>query len=374
MITPINNITSNYKPKNYVNSVNKTSFKGRAPIQENFFFRSSEYAINSLAILKRKIYNQIKNRGRQDKLFEFYNKIINLPEDSHEFMMFFHNYARKFGKNREVEINLESNRLLEIAKSDEACIFIMSHSDGKKDPAMLGILGSLLSGAYINLGKSKFCPRAKIIVNEDILTSMNRINREIYEKFGAVGINANLFQAGKGKNKEKIKALINNFNQNKNHIFIFPEGKMGMFKDLDLKDKFQPGVGSMVKYSLLNKQQVKVVPVGFAYNYDTEKFLGSIYVGEPIYFIKDKGSIAVNQANIDQGNATQSYKDFFDLTENDSSHSNFKVITSNGKPVPIEDQTPYISGILCENLRICTMQAKVQLPLTSEQFTNIITI
>lgn len=37
---------------------------------------------------------------------------------------------------------------------------------------------------------------------------------------------------------------------------------MGMFKDLDLIEKFQPGVGGMVRSAVIDKKQVKVIPVG----------------------------------------------------------------------------------------------------------------
>ena len=367
-ISPITKITYNYKQDNY----KLNSFKGNVSIPQKKLFVETENLFNIFAILKRKLFNHVKNRGNKEKILAFYNKFINIADNSYAYMRFFHNFARKFAKNREVEINLESNRLLDIAKSDEAYIFVMNHNNGKYDPAMLGILGTLLSGAYINLGKAKTAPRAKVIVNEDILKSMDKLQREIYEKFGAFGINANLFDAGKGKNTDKIHKLIDNFCQNKSHIFIFPEGKMGMFKDLDLKNKFQPGIGGMVRKALLSKKQVKVVPVGFAYNNKTKSFLGSIYIGKPVCFCSDNNEVLVNRANINLELANDNYKEFWDYKQ--TKEDEFKSVSHDKKTVLGREQGLYIAGILCENLRICVEKAKEQLPQNSMDIDKIIKI
>lgn len=367
-ISPITNYTCNYKKNNY----KLNSFKGNVSIPQNKIFVESERLFNMFAIIKRKLFNKIKNYGSQDKILTFYNKFINVSDNSYEYMRFFHNFARKFAKNREVEINLESNRLLDIAKSNEAYIFIMSHSNGKHDPAMMGVLGTLLSGAYINLGNAKSAPRAKVIVNNDILKAMDKFQRAIYRKFGAFGINANLFDSGKGKNSAKIHQLIDDFCQNKNHIFIFPEGKMGMFKDLDLKNKFQPGIGGIVRKALMNKKQVKVVPVGFAYNNKTKSFLGSIYLGEPVCFKSENNNILVNQANIDFDITNKNYKKFWN--DKQKNKNVFKTISQDKKPVLGHEQGLYIAGILCENLRICIEKAKQQLPQTTMNINKIIKI
>lgn len=367
-ISPVTNNTCNYMQNNYT----LIPFSGNVSIPQKKIFVEAERLFNICAILKRKLSNKIKNSGNQEKILAFYNKFIKVSDSSYAYMRFFHNFARKFAKNREVEINLESNRLLDIAKSDEAYIFIMNHSNGKQDPAMMGVLGTLLSGAYINLGKAKTAPRAKIIANEDILKSMNKFQRAIYEKFGAFGINANLFDAGKGKNSEKIHQLIDNFCKNKNHIFIFPEGKMGMFKDLDLIEKFQPGVGGMVRSAVIDKKQVKVIPVGFAYNNKTKSFLGSIYIGKPVCFKSENNEIFVNQANIEFDLAKDSYKKFWNYKQ--KAIDEFKPILHKNIPVLGREQSLYIAGILCENLRIFIEKAKRQLPQHPMNIDNIIKI
>ena len=69
-------------------------------------------------------------------------------------------------------------------------------------------------------------------------------------------------------------------------VFIFPEGKMSAFKNLDLKRKFYPGIGRMIQSAARKKKRVKVVTLGFAFdkNKAGEQPLGSVYVGQPIYF------------------------------------------------------------------------------------------
>lgn len=59
---------------------------------------------------------------------------------------------------------------------------------------------------------------------------MNKFQRAIYEKFGAFGINANLFDAGKGKNSEKIHQLIDNFCKNKNTYLFFRKARWECLK------------------------------------------------------------------------------------------------------------------------------------------------
>ena len=181
-----------------------------------------------------------------------------------------------------------------------------------------------------------------------------------------------MFDAGKGKNSEKIHQLIDNFCKNKNHIFIFPEGKMGMFKDLDLIEKFQPGVGGMVRSAVIDKKQVKVIPVGFAYNNKTKSFLGSIYIGKPVCFKSENNEIFVNQANIEFDLAKDSYKKFWNYKQ--KAIDEFKPILHKNIPVLGREQSLYIAGILCENLRICIEKAKRQLPQHPMNIDNIIKI
>lgn len=343
-------ISSNFNPQ----------FRGNISIPNKKIFEVSENILSSLAIIKRFMHNKFLNKGKSQQLEKFYYNLLSIDYNSSRYIKILHNYARKYAKNREVEINLESRRLLDIVNSDEACIFIMSHDDGKKDVPMLGVLYTLLTGAYINSGKGDRCPRPKIIVNEDILSAMNGTLRSVYKLLGAVGINAKLFSMGKRKNANVMRNLIDEFNKDKSHIFVFPEGKMGMFQDLDLKDKFQAGVGGIVNKAAQNKKHVKVVPVGFAYNYETKNFLGSIYIGEPVYFMAQDKQMLVNRANIDLEHASLGYKKFFCL-ENEN-YDSFKTITTSGVPVTGRELGNYIAGILCENLRICKAKAQQQLP------------
>ncbi|MFA7659346.1 MAG: 1-acyl-sn-glycerol-3-phosphate acyltransferase [Candidatus Gastranaerophilaceae bacterium] len=359
------NIRCNYPQRNYKikQSSYNLAFGGNISIPASRVNRFMEFLLNKLGIVKRTINNKMKNRGNNDKIVSFCQKIINVDENSPEYIKYLYNYARKFGKKREVEINLESRRILDIVNSDESCIFVMNHDNRKKDPAMLGILYSLLYGAYIKAGKASTCPRPKVIVNEDILLSMGYMQRAILGKFGTIGVNASLFGTDKGNNARQMHSLLQGFISDRNHIFIFPEGKMAMFEDLDLKYKFQTGVAGIVNRASKSKKSVKVVPIGFAYNEESEKFLGSIYLGAPVYFKPDGQNLLVNRGNTGSGFASQNYVDFFSQSSNRV--DDFKTITSQGQPVTGRDLNDYVAGILCENLKICREEAKKQLPTNS---------
>ena len=147
---------------------------------------------------------------------------------------------------------------------------------------------------------------------------------------------------------------------------------MGMFKDLDLIEKFQPGVGGMVRSAVIDKKQVKVIPVGFAYNNKTKSFLGSIYIGKPVCFKSENNEIFVNQANIEFDLAKDSYKKFWNYKQ--KAIDEFRPILHKNIPVLGREQSLYIAGILCENLRICIEKAKRQLPQHPMNIDNIIKI
>src|SRR5574344_456265 len=137
----IANIHYNYLQKNYKTKPGSynLAFEGNISIPENRVNKFTEFLLNKLGMIRRIVNNKIKNRGSENKAAPLYEKIRNVDENSPEYIKYLYKFARIFGKKREVEINLESKRILDIASSDESCIFIMNHDDRKKDPAMLGI-------------------------------------------------------------------------------------------------------------------------------------------------------------------------------------------------------------------------------------------
>ncbi len=366
----ITNLTlNNYHKNNHQGkiSVNKNlsyshnfSFGNNISLPQNNINRLIESCLGKLAILQRKLKNRIRMKEQSQNINTFYQKVINIDENSPEYIKYLHGYAKSFARGKEVEINLESRRILDIVNSDDSCIFIVNHDAPKKDPAMLGIFNTLLNGAYIVAGKASTCPRPKIIINEDILSTLDVKQKAILEKFGAVGIDASLFNANSPNNAKKLLPIMKAFLKDQAHIFIFPEGKMIMFKDLDLEYKFQTGVGEIINKLTTAKKSVKVVPLAFAYNNESKQFLGSIHVGEPVFFKKQGANVIFSEGNMDSSFASQKYVDFFKDAED-----GFRTITEKGHPVIGKDLPDYIAGVLCENLRICKEEAKRQLPIKS---------
>lgn len=286
------------------------------------------------------------------KINAAYELLAKIDDTSPRYMEIMFRLGKQMAKAKPVEINVESERLIDIAQSDEACIFIMNHSKQWQDPRLLGFFNGLLAREYILMGKARTCPRPKILINEDILTSREPKSRVIMEKLGAVGIDASLFGANERKSSRSLISVMKAFIEDKAHLFIFPEGKMGVFKNLELEYKFQTGTAEMVDKIARRKKRIKVVPLGFGYQGN----LASIHIGQPVYFQRDGEHILTTRGNVDSLFASSDYKDFFGQGTLDSDA--FKTITSQGVPVEGRDLPDYIAGVLCENLRICVEEAK----------------
>jgi hypothetical protein len=263
----------------------------------------------------------------------------------------------------EIEMNFESPQFQDLIKSDEACIFIINHDHQVEDPALLSSFNTALYEGYIENGKAATCPEPKVILNRDILDTISLPGfREIYEKLGAVPVDASVESESmdtykqtfmewathlipkrwrvkrpvgengrplpvvppKKDNARNLVPILKAFNENKNHIFLFPEGRhAGRTDDLvlsllnldfkraglppiqeiekdpvakargaqviksiipsfdlrnvdqgmtleeavcdwALNDRFQKGVVNIIMQSMKRKGQVKVVPLGFA--------------------------------------------------------------------------------------------------------------
>lgn len=355
---------ANYKPIS-TTSINssKLSFGNKISIPANKTNKILEYIADKIGFQFRVIANKIRNKkDNKEEYKKFWEKFSKVDKESQEYTTYLYNFSKKIGMHKEVEINIESQRLLDVMKSDQAYIFIMNHENQKHDPKMLGVINALLYGSYIKSGKGVTCPKLKILFNEAILKAMDTNQRKIMEKFGAVGINASLFNTKKTQNASSMLSLLKDFAQNKSHIFIFPEGKMVYFDNADLKYKFQTGIAEIVNAATKLKKDVKVMPVGFYYNKNSKDFLGSIYLGEPVVFMQEHKKIFTTKGNIDSEFANQNYKNFFSEI---NSPLIFKEITDKGKTIESKNVSDYIAGILCENLEICKNEAKKQLPQMS---------
>ena len=272
--------------------------------------------------------------------------------------------SRLYSTNKIIDVNVEDGILEQIANKGDSTIFIMNHSNQAEDPQMLGVLNTLLTEAYKKQGVEKF-PLPKIIMNEDILKTMNPTKRKAFENFGAVGIDANLTGADKSVNTRAFFPLVKDFVRNNCNIFIFPEGRLAIRKDLELYDRFQPGVASLINKMLGLKKEVQVVPVGFAYGEGKQKGLNAMNIGTPIIVKRDGDSTTVTKGDIEKNKESVLYG-FFDKNKGKVDIT----ITSEGQPVEQSEIPDYLKTILSENLEINSNLAKERLkePFDKSEF------
>lgn len=348
-----NNFQQNYYKKNHVknNEYYDITFGNKISIPKTAKLERFEKRQQKVEFLLRRIADKINVVFNHKIIDDRYNKLINVDEKSQKFMVSLFNYGKRMARGKEVEVNVENGSLMNIANSNDACIFIMNHDNQSQDPKLLGFFNSLLTREYILNGKAESCPRPKVILNEDILTSANPKSRAVLEKVGGIGVDANLFSTNLSKNGRKLFPVVKDFIENKVHLYIFPEGKMSAFRDLEIEYKFQTGVADIISQIVRKKEQVKVVPLGFAY----KGKLGSIHIGEPIYFRKDGQQMLASGGNVNSPFASTDNVNFFKSAKDSDS---FKVITEHNQPVDGENLPDYIAGVLCENLKICKAEAK----------------
>ncbi len=273
--------------------------------------------------------------------------------------------GRLYSTQKNIDVNIEDMILEKLAQKGESVIFIMNHSNQTEDPQMLAVLNTLLSDAYKKTGKESF-PLPKIILNEDILKTMNPTKRKAFENFGAVGIDASVIGGDKGVNARAFLPLVKDFVRNKCNIFIFPEGRLAIRGDLDLYHRFQGGVASLINKILAIKKNVTVVPVGFSYGGGKckdlngkvlgDKNLNGMSIGTPIE-IKRIGDITtITSGDIFKKEDSELF-DFFSKNKDKTDIP----ITTGGVPVKQEEIPGYLKTILCENLEINSNLAKKKL-------------
>lgn len=327
----MNNITS-FNSTRY----NYPSFQGlNSSIQKNRHF-SFEY-----------LFRIIGNRFA-DKFESRENKIITqhiaqiIPEQKKSFLNKMNDIASFFSTHNPVEVNYEDKILEQIAQKKESTIFILTHSNQKKDPQMLALLNKMLADAYEAVGNTEAFQLPKIILNKDILTTMNPIKRKAFENFGAVGIDANISSKDSSFNAKAFFPVIKDFLRDKCNIFIFPEGRLAIYKSLPLEKRFQSGIAELINKLLNSKKQINVVPVGFGYGK-----VDSIQIGYPVVF-KRNGDVTT----VTKGSIPKSENPLSKFFEKFSKQTDIP-ITENGKPVEQNNLTAFIKGILCENLKVC---------------------
>ena len=215
------------------------------------------------------------------------------------------NYIEEWAKlgnsihNKYINMNIESGRIEEIAKSNDSVVFILNHDNVERDKFIYPIFNSFLNYAYSAFGKQKDCPRPNIIVSKNFFQIAGNRFKHIYHKMGLIPVDASMTDRNFEKNISPVRQLISRFSDNKCNIFIFPEGNNSVYKNRTLKEKFQPGIAKMIDKILDSKSSVNVVPLGLSYN-SAKDSMGSVHIGstltfnkisENIYFMRDSGKL-----------------------------------------------------------------------------------
>ena len=112
---------------------------------------------------------------------------------------------------------------------------------------------------------------------------------------------------------------------------------------MPFEERFQDGISSIIERITSTGRTAKVVPLGFDYNKDSQ-ILGSIYIGEPIYFKKSGNRMLTNSANSTSEFTPAKFKDTF-----------------NGRFIKEIKGIKEISNHIIENMKICMAEAHKRL-------------
>jgi len=352
------NIYHNY-PQRFISPDTKCK-KYEVPFIPSFkggnIYASSERGFQKIEYAFRILANRLADFFESKKTKMITKNIAQItPESSEKYLAQLEEISRYFSTGKSIDVNIEDKILEKIAQNDSSAIFVMNHSNQRQDPSMLAVLSTLLTRAYRDAGKINNFPLPKIILNQDILKTMNPTKRKAFENFGAVGIDANIYSGDKSLNARAFLPLIKDFVRNKSNIFIFPEGKLAIRKDLDFNSRFQIGIAELINKVLGIKKNVTVVPVGFAYGKGDNKALTGMHIGEPIVFSRNEKNTTTTCGNILKSEfGMTEYKKFFRKHKYNAE----VVITDAGIPVRQEEVTEYIKSLLSENLEICSKEAE----------------
>lgn len=359
-------ITNNYAYNNLNNTYSRrtNNFRTQTYLQNPTFTginigAVSEKGLHGIEYSMRIIANRFVDLFESKKNKEITKMIAQIkPESNEKYLFQLELISRYFSTLKTIDVNIEDKIFEKIAHDGKSAIFIMNHSNQKQDPSMLAVLNTLLVRAYKDAGKEKEFPLPKIVLNQDILKTMNKTKRKAFENFGALGIDANIFSRNKNTNAKAFFPLIKDFVKNKANIFIFPEGKLAVRTDLDFDSRFQIGVAELINKVLGIKKEVTVVPVGFSYGKGKNKFLTGMHIGEPIKFTRQGENTTTTSGNVLKSEySLKEFKNFFEKHSNETDI----VITENGIPVKSAEVTDFIKGILSENLNICSKEAQKQI-------------
>lgn len=368
-------INNNYSLKqtnnNSININTRKNYENHCTFTGANMYAVSERGVQKFEYFLRYISNRLLDLFENKKTKQITKNIAQtIPEANDKYLTQLEEISRRFSTKKTIDVNIEDKILEKIAASQKSTIFIMNHSNQKKDPSMLAVLNTLLSKAYKEFDIEKDYPLPKIILNRDILKTMNQTKRKAFEVFGAVGIDANIYKADKKANARVLLPLMKDFVKDKVNMFIFPEGKLAIIEDLDLSQRFQIGIAEFINNVLKIKNEVQVVPVGFSYGKGRNKELTGMHIGEPIKFKRIGEETTSTSGSILKSKfSSYEFKKFFEKHKDTID----TVITENGNPVKPFEIAYFIKSILAENLNICVKEANKQInkPLDMKEVYNI---
>ena len=254
--------------RKYQNNENNSEFKQKLLKRSFIVVNDLSTLINKCAILK-----NIPEVYKSNKL---------LKKTSPEKANYIDTWAI-FGNstpNKTININIEDKRIEDIANLKDSTIFIMNHDNVVRDRFIYPILNSFLNYAYATLNRQADCPRPYIVVSKNVVKNAgNKTMQNIFRKVGLVSVDAHLTERKHSENIKPVKAMIENFIDDKANIFIFPEGNNSIFKDKSLKEKFQLGFIKILKMISEKKESINIIPIGITYPAD-KKSMGNIFIGE----------------------------------------------------------------------------------------------
>lgn len=199
----------------------------------------------------RKLLNAAVALPQQKYIDEAYQYLGALDEKSADFIKVGVVCGEKLSTG--VKVVMDHEKVKQLAHTKEPCLFFMNHDKQFYDPKLIGALGAELYSDYLQNGMADYCPRPKVIMNDDILSTKDRKSRALMEKFGSVGVDASVFLDAKGSlfNQKSLLGSMKGFTRDANHVFIFPEGKNAGTKNyLELARRFQTGTAAMAKTTL----------------------------------------------------------------------------------------------------------------------------
>lgn len=296
--------------------------------------------------------------GRRIK--ELLGQLSLIKENSEDFAKHIVEANNFFANGIEVEINLESGKLHEIAKSNESVIFIFNHPNYPTDVFSINTFISELYKTYLAEGKGAICPHPKLL-NLDRSAMNPKEYSDLLTQTSVVYIDANpIPSTERSAVNSKIMAEVEeNFVKNKNNIFIAPEGPRRLLSDLPLSYRFQCGVARIVQRATNQKERVKVVPVGIY----AEGLKSAMHIGNPVYFEKQDDMIKISKGNItDQITSKQSNSFYSELAKLEEGQS--LPLSYMKKPLEGIDKASrktlsrLIAGSLSANLDICISKAE----------------